>query len=249
MPQDRGPVFTTQKVNWRVSLPVFLAPAGFLSFITQVRQFADRCCLFSCNYLCGATPAAVFSHDSSCFCMIAFKRRSCRNPRRWRCAVWGIQILSFFAPSVSPSSVSSLSLTGDTLKWVPEIAPLLFPLSLHADGFFIIFRCTGSYKRVKISIFKSVYLPSLFTLICDVSLSSSTPIHIPYLCPYLSSGTFQSHPSFSIIDFFIPSMSGLPSASPPVSHISLYCLVFLFYIFHPTSPPPFTRAPEAWLFT
>lgn len=103
MPQDRRPVFTMQKVNWRVSLPVFLTPAGFLSFITQVRQFADPCCLFSCNYLCGATPAAVFSHDSSCLCMIAFKRHSCRNPRRCRCEIWGFQILSFFAPSVSPS--------------------------------------------------------------------------------------------------------------------------------------------------
>lgn len=159
--------------------------------------------------------------------------------------MWGLgvsdPVIFPLLPSLLPCSlppVSSLSLTGDTLKWIPEIAPLLFPLSLDADGFFIIFRRTGSYKRVKIHVFKSVYLPSLFKLICDVSLSYSTPIHIPYLCPYLSCGTFQSHPSFSIIDFF-HSLNVRPSIrlSPCQSHISLYCLVFLFYICHPTSPP------------
>lgn len=231
-----------QKVNWRVSLPVFLAPAGFLSFITQVRQFAELCCLFSCNYLCGASPAAVFSHDSSCFCMIVFKRHSCRNPRRCRREIWGFQILSFFAPSVSPSllppslpRVSSLDLTGDTLKC--EIVPLLFPLSLHADGFFIIFRC--SYEKVKIHILKSVCLPSLFTLICDVSLSYSTPHPYSLSLPLFILWHF-SIPSLLFHHWFLHSLNVRPSIrlSPHHSHISLYCLVFLFYIFHPTSPPP-----------
>lgn len=55
----------------------------------------------------------------------------------------------------------------------------------------------------------------LLTSLCECSLSSSPPfIPAPHLCPYLSSGSFQSHPSFSVIDFFILSMSDLPSLSP-----------------------------------
>lgn len=132
---------------------------------------------------------------------------------------------------------SSLSLTGDTLKWIPEIAPLLFPLSLHADGFFIIFCC--SYERVKIHIFKSVYLPSLFTLICDVSLSYSTPHPYSLSLPLFILWHF-SIPSLLFHHWFLHSLNVRPSIrlSPCHSHISLYCLVFLFYIFHPTGPPP-----------
>lgn len=131
-------------------------------------------------------------------------------------------------PSLLPCSlppISSLSLTGDTLKWIPEIAPLLFPLWLHADRFFIIFRCSS--KRVKIFWNQCIYQVYSPWLVMSAS-SILPPIHIPYLCPYLSCGTFQSHPSFSIIDFFIPSMSGLPSASPPVTPTSLYTVLYSY---------------------
>lgn len=237
MPQDRRPVFTLQKVNWRVSHPLAFFPSLLRSGSLLILAAFSPVIIYAVPFLPLSSP--MIHHV---FAWLPSSGTLVEAPEDVGVRFGGFRSCHFsLLPSLLPCSlplVSSLSLTGDTLKWIPEIAPLLFPLSLHADRFFIIFRC--SYKRVKILILKSVYLPSLFTLICDVSLSYSTPIHIPYLCPYLSCGTFQSHPSFSIIDFFIPSMSGLPSASPLVTPTSLYTVLYSYSTSstQPAHPPP-----------
>lgn len=93
-------------------------------------------------------------------------------------------------------------------------------------------------QNSQIYIFKSAY-PSLFALICDVSLSP-TP---PSLCPYLSYGIFKSLPSFSAIDFSILSMSGLPPPSPLVTPTSLYTVLYSYSPF--LTHPFFARLPQS----
>lgn len=139
---------------------------------------------------------------------------------------------------------TSLSLTGEALKFIPSVILSLFP-------FF------PSYRRV-FSVFCFVlFFLALFHTKQKLSSSNSSPYHClfcffpqchsvslpsPYLCPRPSLLTFATPSPLSFIDFFILSMSALLSPTPLVSPISLYTVLYSsftasLHLSTPHSPP------------
>lgn len=259
MPQDRRPVFTLQKVNWRVSLPVF--PDLPLSLFPSLLRSDSLLILavFSPPLIIYTVPLPPLSSPviHRVFAWLPSSGTPVSTPEavgvRYEASNPVISLSPRFLPYLLPPSF--LLIIDDrwhfkahpwnrsfTVSIIRCIQTCFYPLMLHTP-------LQNSYNIQYI--FKSAYSPILFTLVCDVSdVSYSLPHpYPPYLCPYLSSGTFQSHPSFSVIDFFILSMSGLPPPLPlSLPHLFILSCILILHLI-PTHPLFFPRVPQACLFT